>query len=63
MGYIFFVRVHNYDYILLLCMVDTAASELAVSKYNHTLVDTRSTGHKEVNPHDRKRMDSRYMCS
>ena len=35
----FFVRVHDYSYILLLCMVDTAASELAVSKYNHTLVD------------------------
>nr|DAU47320.1 MAG TPA: hypothetical protein [Caudoviricetes sp.] len=40
MGYfVFFVRVHDYSYILLLCMVDTAASELAVSKYNHTLVD------------------------
>ena len=35
---IFFVRVHDYDYILLLCMVDTA-TQIAVSKYNHTLVD------------------------
>ena len=57
MGYIiFYVRVHDYSYILLLCMVDTAASELAVSKYNHTLVDI-STSHKEVNPYGRLRYE------
>ena len=34
-------------------MVDTATA-IAVSKYNHTLVDTKSTGHKEVNPYEQR---------
>ena len=41
-----------YDYILLMCMVDIAITTIAISKYNHTLVDYKSTGHKEVNPYD-----------
>nr|DAE56405.1 MAG TPA: hypothetical protein [Caudoviricetes sp.] len=35
--YYFLYSKLNFSYILLLCMVDTA-TDIAVSKYNHTLV-------------------------